>query len=193
LLAGGDFMQKFVENTLSSERNGAARSKEIRADIHANPNSELKVDRATGASGLRRNIMNESVAGKNATAIIIDNDNKILLLKRGDGGDTSIWMPNKWSLVGGGIEKGESPERAVKREIMEETGLEIKKFIKSFTIERDGIVEYIFACRYNGEDYDIQLDYENSGYGWFTVAELDYLDTVPHLVEYITMVFKKYD
>jgi len=30
-------------------------------------------------------------------------------------------------------------------------------------------------------------------YGWFSVGEMKYLDTVPHLLEYITIAFKKYD
>jgi len=128
---------------------------------------------------------------KNAVAVIMNNDNKILLLKRGD---KSPWMPNKWSLVGGGIEKGENPKKACEREILEETGLEIKKFIKSFTIQRHSdSIEHVFACRYSGEPTDIKLDDENSNYGWYDINEMDYLDTVPHLIEYITLVFKKYE
>jgi len=32
----------------------------------------------------------------------------------------------KWSTVGGGVEPGESPAEAAKREVREETGLEIE-------------------------------------------------------------------
>ena len=129
---------------------------------------------------------------KNAVAVIVNNDNKILLLKRGKG---APWMPNRWALVGGGIEKGESPVKAVEREIFEETSLEIKKFSESFRIERHAeSIEYVFDARYEGDDTDIELDTsENVSYGWYDQSEMEYLDIVPHLIEYITLVFKKYD
>lgn len=189
-LAGGDKMRTFVESTLNSNRDAVKRSKEIKSDIHTNPNSELRANKPVVGSD---KVMNENKGElkKNAIAVIVDSDNKILLLKRGDVKD--IWMPNKWSLVGGGVEKGENPEEAVKREIKEETNLDINEFIESFSINRDDTIEYVYVSRYNGEDYEIQLDYENSGYGWFSVAEINYLDTVPHLMEYLTLIFKKYE
>lgn len=204
-LAGGDDMRNFVEQTLNQERKGVKMAKTIKRDITTNPNSELKPYQTprlneTGVEHLVRTIdgeiikriINESSVNKYAVAIILDNNNKFLLLKRGDCKE--IWQPNKWSLAGGGVEKNESPEQAIKREIKEETGLEINKFIKSFSIQRDkDNIEYIFACRYDGDGFDVDLDYENSGYGWFSIPEIDYLDTVPHLAEYITMTFKPYD
>lgn len=196
-LAGGDKMRAFVETTLKSNRDAVKRSKEVRRDIHTDPNSELSVSKPIGAGDsetLGINKMNESKEDldKNAVAVIVDKDNKILLLKRSDYPDS--WMPNKWSLVGGGIEKGESPEQAVKREIQEETELEISDFVNSFTIQRhENSVETVFACRYDGDPTDVTLDKENSNYGWFSISEIDYLDTVPHLMEYITLVLKKYE
>jgi len=70
----------------------------------------------------------------------------------------------------------------------------INKFIKSFTIQRNtDSTEHVFACRYNGEPTDIKLNDENTNYGWYDVSEMKYLDIVPHLLEYITIVFKKYE
>jgi len=125
-------------------------------------------------------------------AVIANADNKILLLKRSDYPDQ--WMPSKWSLVGGAVEKNEEPEVACEREIREEIGLEIKKFIEKVVIQRNpDSVEHIFACRYTGEPTDVTLNKENSNYGWFDVSEMAYLDTVPNLIDYINLVFKKYD
>lgn len=188
-LAGGQPMKVFIETTLNQERAGVQRSKNARRDGNANPNSELKpyqVQKAGLNEGKKKELQ------KNAVAVIVNGDNKILLLKRSDY--PKQWMPKKWSLVGGGIEKGETPEEAIVREIKEEIKLEINEFVESFTIQRHAdSVETIFACRYDGDPTDIKLNDEHSNYGWYDVSEMEYLDTVPHLIEYITLVFKPYD
>jgi mutator protein MutT len=37
-------------------------------------------------------------------------------------------FPNHWTLPGGKVEKGESPEQAIVREVKEEIGLDLQKF-----------------------------------------------------------------
>lgn len=187
-LAGGQPMKSFIETTLNQDRNAISTSKEVRQDIPKNYSNQ---DMMPHQASPRLNEVEKKEKNKNAVAVIINDDNKILLLKRSE---TAPWMPKKWSLVGGNIDKGERPQQTVEREIEEETGLKIKNFIKSFTIERHAnSIEHVFACRYNGELTDIKLDNENTNYGWYDVNEIDYLDTVPHLIEFITLVFKKYD
>jgi len=195
-LAGGQLMKAFIETTLNQERNAVETGKKVRSDINTNPNSELKPYQVSAQNVERlKEMVNEAdkkkEKDKNAVAIVVNKDNKILLLKRSE---TAPWMPSKWALIGGRIDKGETPQQAIEREILEETGLEIKKFTKSFTIERHvDSIEHVFACRYNGEPTDIKLDDENTNYGWYDMSEMEYLDIVPHLIEYITLVFKKYD
>ncbi|WP_245949312.1 8-oxo-dGTP diphosphatase MutT [Lutibacter citreus] len=67
------------------------------------------------------------------TAAIIQKGNKILIARR---------APNKhlsgyWEFPGGKIEEGETPEDCLKREIMEELGLEIN--VRSFFMENEHI------------------------------------------------------
>ena len=208
-LAGGQQMKAFIETTLNADRNAVETGKKVKRDVGINNYQDFKSTQVprlneTGIEHMTRTIDGEIIRkiinedkekkekDKNAVAVIVNNDNKILLLKRSDYEDQ--WMPSKWGLVGGKIEKGETPQKACEREIMEETGLEIKKFSESFTIERhQDSIEYVFACRYDGDPTDIKLDKENTNYGWYDVSEMDYLDIVPHLIEYITLVFKKYD
>ena len=55
-----------------------------------------------------------------AGAIIRDNQGRILLQKRSDYGN--------WGLPGGGMEPGETIEATMKREVLEETGLEVLNY-----------------------------------------------------------------
>lgn len=66
-------------------------------------------------------------------AIILENDSGEFLLALRDN-KSWIPFPNHWDLIGGHVEEGETPEEAVKREYMEELGLELKeyKFYKEF-------------------------------------------------------------
>jgi 8-oxo-dGTP pyrophosphatase MutT (NUDIX family) len=178
-LAGGELMRSFVERTLNANRDAVRRSKTARAMPYQTPRlTEAKAEK-------KKEIV------KNAIAIIVDKDNKILLLKRADV--KNGWGNNQYGLVGGGIEKNETPQQAVEREIEEETGLKIKKFHKTFKIQRNpNTIEYVFACRYSGEPIDVTLNDEHVNYGWYDISEIIYLDTVPNLKEYITLSFTKY-
>jgi ADP-ribose pyrophosphatase YjhB (NUDIX family) len=51
---------------------------------------------------------------------LIVRDGKVLLIRRGKEP-----YKNHWSLPGGGVERGETIREAVKREVLEETGLEV--------------------------------------------------------------------
>lgn len=58
-----------------------------------------------------------------ATAII-KKGNKYLLLKRSR---SNKMYSNMWQFPEGGVKFGETPRKALKRELMEETGLKVKK------------------------------------------------------------------
>jgi hypothetical protein len=107
-LAGGDIMKQFIETTLNQDRAGVNRSKDIRQDMNVDVNLGTKAFQTP-----RLNEDKKKELKKNAIAVIVNKDNKFLLLKRAKG--KGIWQPEKWALVGGGIEKGETPQKAVER------------------------------------------------------------------------------
>lgn len=79
---------------------------------------------------------------------IVLSDNKILLMER--------WRKDMhyFSIPGGGIETGESPEQTVVREIFEETSVKVKP-VRLVIVMLDGDVRHeIYLCKYiKGEPY----------------------------------------
>jgi uncharacterized protein len=61
--------------------------------------------------------MRGKVQELNVYAVVRDSKGRILVMKRRE--------PKVWEFPGGGVEWGESPEKAVRREVLEETGLKI--------------------------------------------------------------------
>lgn len=192
-LAGGLSMKKYIDNILNNERDRVNKHQSTMRDVKINSNQD-KPNNTNITTSLHENdnkIKNEGLI-KNVVAIIIDNDKRILLLKRSNYKDQ--WQPNKWSLVGGMIEDGESPTDALKREVVEETGLNINKFNEKFVVQRSSNnVEHIFTVKYDDEPENVNIDFENNGFGWFYVDEIRKLNTVPNLLDYVRMAIIDYE
>ena len=81
-----------------------------------------------------------------AGAVVVDDRGRVLLLKHVFRTGTG------WGVPGGFIEEGEQPEAAIRRELFEETGLELERadFAFARTLERINHVEIIFRCKPRG-------------------------------------------
>ena len=117
-------------------------------------------------------IMNEAEQKekKRIALLFIVIDNKVLLFKRSPEETTN---PGKYGMLGGHIEKGESPEAALKREIKEEAGVELKSFKKLKTYELDDVQLNVFYTN-EFDTENIKLDKkEHTGRKFFTLEQLD--------------------
>ncbi len=109
-------------------------------------------------------------------SIIIENSEKeLLLLLRDDKAD--IPCPNHWSLVGGAVEEGETPEMAMHREIFEEIGLKMDlSFWKRYDRKYPQAIvdQYIYTGRFNVKNPDILLG-EGQDFRFFKAEEIRHL------------------
>ena len=100
-----------------------------------------------------------------AAAIIFDADGRILLLNH-------VLRPfSGWGLPGGFVSGGESPEHAIRREIREETGLELDdlRLLRVRTIGAH--VEILFTATAEGEG-EILSPREILDLGWFDIESM---------------------
>ena len=67
--------------------------------------------------------MANEVQYQGVSAIPVNPQGKILLQQRDDRPD--LVFPGCWTTFGGAIEAGETPDEAMRRELLEETGLEL--------------------------------------------------------------------
>lgn len=109
------------------------------------------------------------------TAAVICRENKIFATQRGYG-DYKDW----WEFPGGKIESGESPEQALKREILEELAAEISVGRKIMTVEYDYPTFHLsmdcFVCTLIRGEPEL-LEHEAAK--WLSRSELDSVPWLP--------------
>ncbi len=99
-----------------------------------------------------------------AKVIIIDDDGRVLMLKRSNYVDK---YAGEWDLPGGHIQVGEDFETGMRREVREETSLEIKN--PKFVQKLDNLDFYY--CSYSGKP--IKMSHEHVGFRFFSGKDLD--------------------
>ena len=117
-------------------------------------------------------------------AIILDEEKRILATQRGYG-EYEGW----WEFPGGKIEPGEGPEVALRREIMEELGVEIVVENMLCTVEYDypkfHLSMLCYMCRISNVEIDLR---EHKSAQWLTKETLDDVEWLPADVEVIKLL-----
>jgi 8-oxo-dGTP pyrophosphatase MutT (NUDIX family) len=127
---------------------------------------------------LRAKVGQEPLPLPAVTAVVFDDDGRVLLVRRADSG--------RWTLVTGCLEPSEQPATGAVREVEEETGvLASPERLVSVTAlplsacANGDLVHWLdltFRCRAIGGDARVNDD-ESVDVGWFSLADLPDLPT----------------
>lgn len=112
---------------------------------------------------------------------VIVNEGKVLIIKRSK---IAHYSGGTWEPVGGKVEFGEDLEAALKREVMEEVGLEITVnhilYAASFKIDSyRQMVILAYLCK--SKNTVVKLSSEHEDYRWADANELKQL-LPPHII-----------
>ncbi len=126
--------------------------------------------------------MSDNLQIVSVIAVIRNKEGKYLLVQRSENDDI---FPLKWQNLGGKIELGERVEEALKREIQEEIGVTIDNvnpvFLQSYSWKKDENSDVrlglIFLIEING-NVTIKISDELNDYKWFSLEQLEDLDTI---------------
>ena len=176
-----------VENYLITEQQIADKYKKNVEDIiflekQAIPieiqEKNIKIRRAKILNNLYKNGLdyyNENTKGKNSDftdALIINQEGKLLFLLRNKNDNL---FPNKYCLVGGHQEKALSPESNIKKEIKEETGLDVLdcSLVSIKKINNGSNKILYFYCTIPKDSEVVLNEREHSNYKWMSLSEIE--------------------
>lgn len=107
---------------------------------------------------------------KRVALLFIVLDNKALLFKRSKYETTN---PSKYGMLGGHIEKGETPEEALKREIKEEAGVELLSFkpLNVYNLNESVELNVFYTNEFDIDNIDLNEN-EHTSYRFFTMEQM---------------------
>ena len=132
--------------------------------------------------------MPESRQPPNAASVALIDRDKVLLIQRARKPYFGMW-----SLPGGRLEPGETPEQAAEREILEEVGLSVWRLhpIRRMLLGEGQFVLQVYATEaFEGE---IIVSDEVSAWRWVRLDEIGGMHTTPNLGEVVAGAFRVFD
>jgi 8-oxo-dGTP diphosphatase len=135
-------------------------------------------------------VVSDDVAVQVACVFLVDRRGRVLLQLRDEHAPA---YPDRWQMVGGLIEAGEEPEAAARRELKEETGLEVAgslRFLFRDVTERPpplpGRAEwFLFGAETDARQEDVAC-HEGREMSFKTLAEIRSLDLTPPAARFLS-------
>jgi 8-oxo-dGTP diphosphatase len=131
--------------------------------------------------------------GVSQKAVILDTGGKILAIRRSN---THPLRPKGWDIPGGDLEFGEDAKEGIRREIAEETGLEVSELkvidAMSWSNERGEFWVTIYYTAKAGTDL-VKLSWEHDDFKWVAPDEFQQLDVLPRIKQLVAFASSKFN
>lgn len=121
-----------------------------------------------------------------ADAIVTNDNGEVLLLKRREDDDM---FSGKWCLPGGHVDPGEDSNKAVLRELHEETIIEIGDCTHAYTLDKEkALIDYFKCFVYGRPQVVIDLK-EHEDYEWALIEKLSEYNLIGDLHNVFEQIF----
>jgi len=119
-------------------------------------------------------------------AVIQNEEGKILAIFRTE---TAPSRPNTWDLPGGEVDMGEGAIDSIKREIKEETELEVEDVcpfdVETHLFPEEGVFWFTIAYKCKALSDNVVLSWEHNDYKWVTAEEFLQLESDSRLQKFV--------
>lgn len=114
--------------------------------------------------------MDPSIKRKGCSILFVDETNRLLLFLRDD--IQGLPYANMWDIPGGHVEDGESPEQCIVREMKEEIGIRLDRFILFNIYDFNDRIEYVYLSSQSLNIDQLVLT-EGQALGWFSREDIE--------------------